>query len=209
MIWNVSTVIGNHLKGWIPSSIILYAHQRCVGSLDVWELKVVFHNILWLAGCGLFVPNNTKQLIWIINSLNVILSGKYASTTWWWLMFSVYYVDKKLPFLTWFILWCTSCRYLPPEIGCLSNLEYLDLSFNKMKSLPAEISNLTALVSLKVANNKLSELPMALSSLKMLENLDLSHNRLTSLGSLDLRLMCTLQNLNLQVLAKNHELGAL
>ncbi|KAL6189578.1 hypothetical protein ACLB2K_040965 [Fragaria x ananassa] len=91
-----------------------------------------------------------------------------------------------------------SIRYLPPEIGCLSNLEYLDLSFNKMKSLPAEISNLTALVSLKVANNKLSELPMALSLLKMLENLDLSHNRLTSLGSLDLRLMCTLQNLNLQ-----------
>lgn len=78
-----------------------------------------------------------------------------------------------------------------------------------MKSLPAEISNLTALVSLKVANNKLSELPMALSSLKMLENLDVSHNRLTSLGSLDLRLMHTLQNLNLQVLAKNHELGAL
>ncbi|XP_050372064.1 uncharacterized protein LOC126789986 [Argentina anserina] len=91
-----------------------------------------------------------------------------------------------------------SIRYLPPEIGCLSNLEYLDLSFNKMKSLPAEISNLTALVSLKIANNKLSDLPMALSSLKMLENLDLSHNRLTSLGSLDLRLMRTLQNLNLQ-----------
>lgn len=77
-----------------------------------------------------------------------------------------------------------------------------------MKSLPAEISNLNALESLKVANNKLVELPLALSSLKRLENLDLSHNRLTTLGPLDLSLMRNLQNLNLQVLAKNHELGA-
>ncbi|CAB4292137.1 unnamed protein product [Prunus armeniaca] len=89
-------------------------------------------------------------------------------------------------------------RYLPPEIGCLYNLEYLDLSFNKMKSLPAEISNLNALISLKVANNKLVELPSTLSSLQRLEILDLSNNRLTSLGFLELDLMHNLQNLNLQ-----------
>lgn len=92
------------------------------------------------------------------------------------------------------------CRYLPSEIGCLKNLEYLDLSFNKMKSLPAEISNLSVLISFKVSNNKLVELPPALSSLQRLENLDVSNNRLTSLGSLDLSSMHNLQNLNLQVL---------
>lgn len=91
-----------------------------------------------------------------------------------------------------------SIRYLPPEIGCLHNLEYLDLSFNKMKSLPTEISFLNALISLKVANNKLVELPSGLSSLQRLENVDLSNNRLTSLGSLDLGSMRNLQNLNLQ-----------
>ncbi|XP_062169022.1 uncharacterized protein LOC133875048 [Alnus glutinosa] len=91
-----------------------------------------------------------------------------------------------------------SIRYLPPEIGCLHNLEYLDLSFNKMKSLPTEISYLNALISLKVANNKLVELPSGLSSLQKLENLDLSNNRLTSIGSVELGSMRNLQNLNLQ-----------
>jgi len=95
---------------------------------------------------------------------------------------------------------CTfSCRYLPPEIGCLSNLEFLDLSFNKIKSLPNEITYLNALISLKVSNNKLVELPSSLSSLQLLESLDLSNNRLTSLGSLELTSMHNLQHLNLQV----------
>ncbi|WCJ23869.1 Leucine-rich repeat protein kinase family protein [Euphorbia peplus] len=91
-----------------------------------------------------------------------------------------------------------SIRYLPPEIGCLCNLEYLDLSFNKIKNLPIEISNLSVLISLKVANNKLVELPSSLSSLQRLENLDLSNNRLTSLGSLQLCSMNNLQYLHLQ-----------
>lgn len=92
-----------------------------------------------------------------------------------------------------------SCRYLPPEIGCLSSLEYLDLSFNKMRSLPTVITYLNALISLKVANNKLVELPPRLSSLQRLESLDLSNNRLTSLGCLELGSMHNLQTLNLQV----------
>ncbi|XP_010259155.1 PREDICTED: uncharacterized protein LOC104598673 [Nelumbo nucifera] len=91
-----------------------------------------------------------------------------------------------------------SIRYLPPEISCLSKLEYLDLSFNKLKSLPNEVTFLSALKSLKVANNKLVELPLGLSCLQRLEILDLSNNRLTSLGSLNLASMHTLQKLNLQ-----------
>ncbi|CAK8575753.1 unnamed protein product [Lathyrus sativus] len=91
-----------------------------------------------------------------------------------------------------------SIRYLPPEIGCLKNLEYFDLSFNKLKTLPSEISSLEVLKTMKVANNKLVELPLAMTSLSRLENLDLSNNRLTSLGSLVLSSMNRLQNLNLQ-----------
>ncbi|KAI3443259.1 Protein kinase domain-containing protein [Psidium guajava] len=91
-----------------------------------------------------------------------------------------------------------SIRCLPPEIGCLNKLEYLDLSFNKMKSLPNEISYLNSLTSLKVANNKLVELPSDLSSLRRLEVLDLSNNRLTSVGPLGLDSMHSLRSLNLQ-----------
>lgn len=92
-----------------------------------------------------------------------------------------------------------SCRYLPPEIGCLNNLEYLDLSFNKMRNLPDEISSLNLLISLKVASNKLIDLPLRLSDLQRLENLDLSNNRLTSLECLELESMHNLRILNLQV----------
>lgn len=109
------------------------------------------------------------------------------------------------PLLTWLsvldslIHFLCYCRYLPPEIGCLKKLEYLDLSFNKMKTLPSEISFLNDLISLKVSNNKLVELPSTIASLSRLENLDLSNNRLTSLGRLDLGSMHKLQSLNLQV----------
>lgn len=97
------------------------------------------------------------------------------------------------------------CRYLPPEIGCLSRLEFLDLSFNKLKKLPNEIILLNALKSLKIAKNKLAELPSGLSRLRRLENLDLSYNRLTSLGPLQLVSMHSLQKLNLQVLPETEE----
>lgn len=78
-------------------------------------------------------------------------------------------------------------------------MEYLDLSFNKLKTLPSEITSLEVLITMKVAHNKLVELPPAMTSLSRLENLDLSNNRLTSLGSLELSSMNRLQNLNLQV----------
>ena len=90
-------------------------------------------------------------------------------------------------------------RYLPPEIGSLRKLEELDLSFNKLKNLPNCIIELSALKFLKVTNNKLVDVPPGISSLRCLESLDLSNNRLTSLGSVKLVSMLTLQYLNLQV----------
>lgn len=99
----------------------------------------------------------------------------------------------------WWKLCIIFCRYLPPEIGCLTCLEYLDLSHNKMKNLPSQISNLSVLRTLKVANNKLVHLPSTLSALQRLENLDLSNNRLISLGSLELDTLCNLLILNIQV----------
>nr|CAB3493273.1 unnamed protein product [Digitaria exilis] len=91
-----------------------------------------------------------------------------------------------------------SIRYLPPEIGNLRKLQELDLSFNKLKNLPNCIIELSALKFLKVTNNKLVDVPSGISSLRCLESLDLSNNRLTSLGSVKLVSMLTLQYLNLQ-----------
>ena len=43
---------------------------------------------------------------------------------------------------------------LPPEIGNLTNLRSLVLSFNDLTVLPAEIGNLTNLVNLYLNNNQ-------------------------------------------------------
>jgi hypothetical protein len=93
----------------------------------------------------------------------------------------------------------TIYRFLPPEIASLKKLQELDLSFNKLKNLPNCITELGALKFLKVTNNKLVDLPSGISSLRCLESLDLSNNRLTSVGSVKLVSMLTLQYLNLQV----------
>ncbi|KAL2242670.1 UNVERIFIED_CONTAM: hypothetical protein Sindi_0385000 [Sesamum indicum] len=92
-----------------------------------------------------------------------------------------------------------SIRYLPPEIGCLNNLEYLDLSFNKMRNLPDEITSLNLLIQLKVTNNKLIDPPLRLSCPQRLEILDLSNNQLTSLKYSELESMHNFRILNLQV----------
>ncbi|PHT83693.1 hypothetical protein T459_12136 [Capsicum annuum] len=89
--------------------------------------------------------------------------------------------------------------YLHPVIACLTNLECLDLSFNKMRNLPDEIIHLNSLLSLNVADNKSIEVPPSLSSLQRLVNLDFSNNRLKSLENLDLLSMCNLHKLNLQI----------
>jgi len=50
---------------------------------------------------------------------------------------------------------------IPPEIGCLTNLQWLDLGFNELTGeLPSEIGNLTNLIDLYLRNNQLTgEIP--------------------------------------------------
>ncbi|CAL4927275.1 unnamed protein product [Urochloa decumbens] len=109
-----------------------------------------------------------------------------------------------LKYLTKLTICHFSIRYLPPEIGNLRKLQELDLSFNKLKNLPNCIIELSALKFLKVTNNKLVDVPSGISSLRYLESLDLSNNRLTSLGSVKLVSMLTLQYLNLQFNRLSH-----
>jgi len=65
---------------------------------------------------------------------------------------------------------------LPPAIGKLRALTYLDVSFNQLTELPAELGMCTYLKTLLVFNNKLMAVPHELGSLHLLEMLGIEGN---------------------------------
>jgi hypothetical protein len=73
--------------------------------------------------------------------------------------------------------------YLPPEIGQLSQLQYLYLGYNQLTSLPAGIGQLSQLQYLYLNQNQLTALPTEIRQLSQLQTLGLSQNQLTSLAA--------------------------
>ena len=70
---------------------------------------------------------------------------------------------------------------LPNSIGDLSSLESLNVSYSKLDSLPDSIVNLKNLQYLEVYSNYLSSLPENIGDLSNLEYLDITENKLDSL----------------------------
>lgn len=68
-------------------------------------------------------------------------------------------------------------------IGNLTELNFLNLSVNKLEELPLTIGNLTGLKFLNLSVNKLEELPYSIGNLTGLNFLNLSHNKLEELPS--------------------------
>ena len=70
---------------------------------------------------------------------------------------------------------------VPAELGQLTNLRRLKLSFNRLSELPASFGQLTNLQVLDVSYNELTLRPVELGQMTNLEVLDLYHNQLTAL----------------------------
>jgi Leucine-rich repeat (LRR) protein len=68
---------------------------------------------------------------------------------------------------------------LPPTVGSLARLTYLNLDRNQLKTLPAEIGSLQALSFLRLNNNKLESVPESIGQLKNLKRLYLKGNALS------------------------------
>jgi Leucine-rich repeat (LRR) protein len=70
---------------------------------------------------------------------------------------------------------------LPIEFLQLHNLQYLDLSVNRIVSLPEWMNRLTALKTLNLSHNKLEKIPEWIGRYTTLRKLDLSYNKLEKL----------------------------
>ncbi len=62
---------------------------------------------------------------------------------------------------------------LPPEIGQLQQLRFLDVANMDLKTLPVEIGALKKLQNLDINGNKLETLPAEITELKNLKTLNL------------------------------------
>jgi hypothetical protein len=72
---------------------------------------------------------------------------------------------------------------LPPAIGELTQLRWLNVSYNKLTELPIEIGRLSRLERLHLNNNKIKALPLELWALRELEELRCESNQLTTLNT--------------------------
>ncbi len=69
-------------------------------------------------------------------------------------------------------------RFLPPEIGKLTELQRLYLNNNLIVEIPAEIGKLTKLQELVLHNNKIREIPAEIGELTELQELSLDGNQI-------------------------------
>ena len=72
-------------------------------------------------------------------------------------------------------------KFLPNNLGYLSQLSVLQVSFNELHQLPPSFGQLTALKSFSCANNHLQHLPESITNLTQLRDLDLSFNLLRAI----------------------------
>ncbi|XP_035697782.1 uncharacterized protein LOC118430856 [Branchiostoma floridae] len=69
----------------------------------------------------------------------------------------------------------TNIRTLPAEVGQLTKVKHLDLSYCQLHTLPPEVGRLTQLERLDLRNNPIQTLPVEVGQLTNIKHLKLSH----------------------------------
>ncbi|MCB9186011.1 MAG: leucine-rich repeat domain-containing protein [Flavobacteriales bacterium] len=90
-------------------------------------------------------------------------------------------VFTEFPNLQWLDLSRNRLKSIPPQIGLLKNLKKLILNKNKIEALPAEIGQLEDLRELIISENELETLPDEIGNLKKLRYIDMWSNNITGL----------------------------
>lgn len=68
-------------------------------------------------------------------------------------------------------------KVLPDEVCQLTELKFLDLSFNELECLPASLGQCDRLQTINVSHNNLQTLPAFENGIETLRRLDISHNK--------------------------------
>jgi internalin A len=85
---------------------------------------------------------------------------------------------------------------VPIDILQLDNLQWLDLSLNRLTTWPVEMAQLQSLQLLSLADNQLTKWPVEMAQLQSLQLLNLSYNQLTT-WPVQMTQLQNLQNLSL------------
>ncbi|MCF8278164.1 MAG: leucine-rich repeat domain-containing protein [Flavobacteriales bacterium] len=108
-------------------------------------------------------------------------------------------VFTAFPNLQWLDLSKNRLTEIPKSVGLLKNLKKLILYKNKIVSLPAEIGELENLQELIINQNELESLPMEIGNLKKLRYLDMWSNNITRLPG-SVAEMYALEEIDLRVI---------
>jgi Leucine-rich repeat (LRR) protein len=71
---------------------------------------------------------------------------------------------------------------IPHEIGILTQLQVLDVSYNQLTDIPAELLNLTNLIVLDLSWNRLGSIPPEIYMMRQLQHLTIYDNGLTAVA---------------------------
>lgn len=108
-------------------------------------------------------------------------------------------VFSEFPNLQWLDLSRNRLREIPPQLGMLKKLKKLILNKNKIEALPAEIGELEDLRILVISQNELETLPPEIGKLKKLRYIDMWSNNVTGLPS-TMEEMYALEEVDLRVI---------
>lgn len=108
-------------------------------------------------------------------------------------------VFTEFPNLQWLDLSKNRIKELPPQLGLLKKLKKLILFKNKIEALPPEIGELEDLRELIVNQNELETLPEEIGNLKKLRYIDMWSNNITGLPG-SMAEMWALQEVDLRVI---------
>ena len=175
-------------------------------------MKFVFTTILCFSILGLSAQNWTLDAleteIYQYTSLEEALSAPKDSVYSLKLKARLKEVPLELftefPNLQWLDLSKNRLKQIPAELGMLKKLKKLILNKNKIESLPAEIGELEDLRILIISQNELETLPPEIGRLKKLRYIDMWSNNITGLPT-TMDEMYSLQEVDLRVIVMTEE----